>query len=203
MADETLVLTLTDVSPKTTSTGKNLHQAHDAEFFPAKYPCWSIWDADTAATLTALVGQTVTVKVNRDNADFPAIKKFVKAGGAAPTHAAAPAQAPPTPPASSSPGTAAAPATAGSGGASTFKRDPIGMTLNMRQTALNCATQWMVSHNEKLPGEEKLGTAHLMKCADVLFRHLVRGFEDYLGVPAGPKTQDTGPGGVPDDDIPF
>ena len=133
MADETLVLTLTSVEPAETKTGKHLHKAWDGEFFPAKYPCWSIWDADVAATLTALVGSPVTVKVNRDNADFPAIKKFVKAGGAAPTPAA-PAQAPPTPPAGGSPGTAAAPVTAGgSGGASNnFKRDPFGM-MQLRQ----------------------------------------------------------------------
>lgn len=206
MSDETLTLTLTKVEPSTTKAGKRLHKAWDAEYLPSGYPCWSIWDADTGNTLMTLAGQAVTVKVNRDNADFPKIVKFVTVGGS------------PTPPAETSQpaaarstgnGTPAGPAAAaGAGGANTFKRDPLGVMLNLRQTALNCATQWMVSHNAQLPGEEKLGTAHLMKCSDVLFRHLVRGVEDALPIPQnGPETKDNGstmgPGGVPDDDIPF
>lgn len=203
MSDEQLVITLTEITPATTSTGKHLHRAHDGQHYPSGYPCWSIWDADVAATLTALVGQPVTVRVNRDKADFPAIKKFVKAGGA---EASAPAATTPSPAAASpqSGGGSGTTALAAPGSGNTMKRDPLGVMLNLRQTALNCATTWMVSHNEKLPGEEKLGTAHLMKCADLLFRHLVRGVEDALPIPqTGPQTQDNGPAGVPDDDIPF
>src|SRR5690348_13186863 len=139
-----------------------------------------------------LAGQAVTVKVNRDNADFPKIVKFVTVGGGAPAEPAA--ATPPAPAARpSGPGTAAPAAAAGAGG-NTFKRDPLGVMLNLRQTALNCATQWLVSFNEKLPAEDKLGTANLMKVSDQLFRHLVRGVEDALPIPqSGPETKVTEP----------
>lgn len=204
MSNETLTLNLTKVEPATTKTGKNLHKAWDAEYYSSGYPNWSIWDADVAATLQALVGQAVTVSVSRDNPDFPAIKKFIKAGGADSAAATPPSQ--PTTSGQGTPARAAASAQATGSGGNTMKRDPLGVMLNLRQTALNCATQWMVSHNEKLPAEDKLGTTHLMKCADVLFRHLVRGVEDSLPIPQpGPETKVTepGPGGIPDDDIPF
>lgn len=208
MSDETLVLTLTKVQPAETKAGKRYHRAWDEEYLPSGYPCWSIWDGDVGSTLMAMAGQPVTVKVNRDNADFPKITKFVTVGGGAPASSPPPSQ--PAAARSTGNGTPAGPAAAaGAGGSNTFKRDPLGVMLNLRQTALNCATQWMVSVNEKLPAEEKYGHAHLMKCADVLFRHLVRGVEDALPIPQnGPETKDngsaTGPGGgVPDDDIPF
>lgn len=204
MSDETLTLTLTKVEPSETKGGKRLHKAWDAEFYPSRYPCWSIWDADTGNTLMTLAGQAVTVKVNRDNADFPKIVKFVTVGGSPTPPAATPQPAAAAPGGNGTPA-GSTPAAAGAGG-NTFKRDPLGVMLNLRQTALNCATQWLVSFNEKLPAEEKLGTAHLTKCSELLFRHLVRGVEDALPIPqSGPETKvnEPGPGGVPDDDIPF
>src|SRR5690242_17640866 len=89
MSDETLVLTLTKVEPSQTKAGKRLHKAWDAEYLTQGYPCWSIWDADVGNTLMTLAGQAVTVKVNRDNADFPKIVKFVTVGGGAPAEPAA------------------------------------------------------------------------------------------------------------------
>ena len=203
MSNETLVLNLTKVEPATTKTGKRLHKAWDAEFYPTGYPCWSIWDADTGNTLMTLAGQPVTVQVSRDNADFPAIKKFITVGGATPS---APPANTPQPPAAPSGGNGTparqTPAAGGAGG-NTFKRDPLGVMLNLRQTALNCATQWLVSFNEKLPAEDKLGTAQLMKTSEILFRHLVKGVEDALPIPQnGPETKDNGPT-TSDDDIPF
>ena len=194
MSDEQLVVAFTKVEDATTKSGKRYTKAWDGEHYPSGYPCWSIWDDNTAANIKALAGQQLVVKVNRDNADFPKVTKFIKVGdGTAPV-----AATPPSPAAASH--TAPTPAAA-AGSGSAFKRDPLGVMLNLRQTALNCATTWIVSHNEKLPGEEKLGTTHLMKCAEVLFRHLVRGVEDSLPIPhPGPQTQDNGP---PDDGIPF
>jgi len=204
MSDETLVLTFTKVEPSETKGGKRLHKAWDQEYLTQGYPCWSIWDADTGNTLLSLQGQPVTVKVNRDNADFPKVTKFLTVGGAAPGTPAATPPSPSPPARSSGAGTPApAPVQAGSGG-NTFKRDPLGVMLNLRQTALNCATQWLVSFNEKLPAADKLGTANLMKVSDQLFRHLVRGVEDALPIPQnGPETMDNGPTQTSDDDIPF
>jgi hypothetical protein len=146
------------------------------------------FEASAASAVIAAMQTPVQVDVDRKpNAQgkvFPKIKSFH--GVADSSSPAAAAAAPPS---------STRPSTAGGGGSGAFKKDPVGIVLGSRQTALNAAVTYHAK--DAAPRELVVATAQAFN------EFLLQGLE--VDLPASAVTPWSQPAVVvvPEDDIPY